>query len=83
VAQLVGNQRVRNRDIVAKRMTPAQIDEAQMLAREWKPKSTPAPPWFGNSGSRAMLMAVRRASSFAWVAAGGEAPIQALENRRT
>lgn len=25
------------RDIVAKRMTPAQISEAQKLAREWKP----------------------------------------------
>ncbi len=29
---------VKNRDIVAKRMTPAQISEAQKLAREWKPK---------------------------------------------
>ncbi len=29
---------VKNRDIVAKRMTPAQISEAQELAREWKPK---------------------------------------------
>jgi len=29
---------VKNRDIVAKRMTPAQIAEAQRLAREWKPK---------------------------------------------
>ncbi len=29
---------VRYRDIVAKRMTPAQISEAQKLAREWKPK---------------------------------------------
>jgi TPR repeat protein len=27
-----------NRDIVAKRMTPAQLAEAQRLAREWKPK---------------------------------------------
>ncbi len=27
-----------NRDIVAKLMTPAQIAEAQRLAREWKPK---------------------------------------------
>jgi len=26
------------RDIIAKRMTPAQIAEAQKLAREWKPK---------------------------------------------
>jgi len=26
------------RDIVAKRMTPAQISEAQKLAREWRPK---------------------------------------------
>ncbi len=29
---------VKSRDIVAKRMTPAQISEAQKLAREWKPK---------------------------------------------
>ena len=29
---------VKNRDIVAKRMTPAQTAEAQRLAREWKPK---------------------------------------------
>ena len=29
---------VKNRDIVAKRMTPAQISEAQKLAREWRPK---------------------------------------------
>ncbi len=27
-----------NRDIVAKRMTPAQISVAEKLAREWKPK---------------------------------------------
>jgi TPR repeat protein len=27
-----------NRDIVAAKMTPAQIAEAQKLAREWKPK---------------------------------------------
>ena len=29
---------VKNRDIVTKRMTPAQISEAEKLAREWKPK---------------------------------------------
>ncbi len=29
---------IKNRDIVAERMTPAQISEAQKLAREWKPK---------------------------------------------
>ena len=29
---------VKNRDHVAKKMTPAQISEAQKLAREWKPK---------------------------------------------
>ena len=28
----------RNRDNIAKRMTPAQIAEAQKLAREWQPK---------------------------------------------
>ncbi len=29
---------VKNRDIIAKRLTPAQISEAQKLAREWRPK---------------------------------------------
>ncbi len=29
---------VKNRDFVAKLMTPAQIAEAQRLAREWKPR---------------------------------------------
>ncbi len=29
---------VKNRDIVAKTMAPAQISEAKKLAREWKPK---------------------------------------------
>ncbi len=29
---------VKNRDIFAERMTPAQISEAQKLAREWRPK---------------------------------------------
>jgi TPR repeat protein len=33
----------KHREIVAKQMTPAQIAEAQKLAREWKPTSTPAP----------------------------------------
>ena len=30
---------VKNRDIVARLMTPAQIAEAQKLAREWRPKA--------------------------------------------
>jgi hypothetical protein len=29
---------VKNRDDVATKMTPAQIAEAQRMAREWKPK---------------------------------------------
>ena len=33
-----GDMAVRNRDLIAKRMTPEQIAEAQRLAREWKPK---------------------------------------------
>ena len=32
------DQAVKDRDTVAKRMTPAQISEAQKLAREWRPK---------------------------------------------
>ncbi len=32
------NKAVKNRDIIAERMTPAQISEAQKLAREWRPK---------------------------------------------
>jgi TPR repeat protein len=31
------DQVVKNRDVLAARMTPAQIAEAQKLAREWKP----------------------------------------------
>jgi TPR repeat protein len=30
------------RDLIARRMTPAQIEEAQKLTREWKP-NTPSP----------------------------------------
>ena len=33
-----GEQAVKNRDFVASKMTPAQIAEAERLAREWKPK---------------------------------------------
>jgi len=33
------NRGIAFRDDLAKRMTPAQIDEAQKLAREWKPKT--------------------------------------------
>ncbi len=32
----------RSRDIAAAKMTPAQLAEAQRLAREWEPKSTPS-----------------------------------------
>ena len=32
---------VRNRDIIAGKMTVKQIGEAQRLARAWKPKSAP------------------------------------------
>jgi hypothetical protein len=34
---------VKGRDMVAAKMTPAQLAEAQKLAREWKPTSTPPP----------------------------------------
>jgi uncharacterized protein len=40
-AQLTGSGKklaVENRDEIAARMTPAQIAEAQKLARKWKPK---------------------------------------------
>jgi uncharacterized protein len=37
------NDAVRNRDAVARHMTPAQVAEAQKLAREWKPALPPAP----------------------------------------
>ena len=34
-----GNQEAaKNRDILARRMTPAQLVQAQKLAREWKPE---------------------------------------------
>jgi len=31
---------VQQRDMVARKMTPGQIAEAQRLAREWKPKAS-------------------------------------------
>jgi uncharacterized protein len=34
---------LRDRDKVARRMTPAQLAEAQKLAREWKPAKQPVP----------------------------------------
>jgi len=34
----VRDEAVKNRDLAASKMTPAQIGEAQKLAREWKPK---------------------------------------------
>lgn len=33
------NVSVQNRNVVEKRITPAQVAEAQKLAREWKPKT--------------------------------------------
>jgi uncharacterized protein len=36
-----GNKAVSIRDLVAAKMTPAQIAEAQKLAREWKPTKQP------------------------------------------
>lgn len=35
---------VRNRDALAKRLTPAQLAEAEKRAREWKPKNKEANP---------------------------------------
>ncbi len=32
----------RSQDVAAAKMTPAQLAEAQRLAREWEPKSTPS-----------------------------------------
>jgi uncharacterized protein len=36
---------VKNRDIVARKMTPTQIAEAQRLAREWRPMPESPPKW--------------------------------------
>ncbi len=33
-----GKDCVKNRDIVEKKMTPSQIEKAQEMARNWKPK---------------------------------------------
>jgi hypothetical protein len=32
---------LKNRDLVARKMTPSQIADAQVLARDWKPRATP------------------------------------------
>jgi peptidoglycan hydrolase-like protein with peptidoglycan-binding domain len=36
-------QAVRNRDIIATRLTPAQLDAAQLRAGTWQPPETPTP----------------------------------------
>jgi TPR repeat protein len=42
LAETAGSQAVaNNRDHAARLMTPAQIAEAQKLAREWKPTTQP------------------------------------------
>jgi hypothetical protein len=41
LAAQVGTDAVKNRDALSIRMTPAQIAEAQRMAREWNP--TPRP----------------------------------------
>jgi len=39
---MAGNQKaLNNREIAAQHMTPAEIAEAQKLAREWKPNKQP------------------------------------------
>ena len=38
--EMLKDAAVYNRDLVASKMTPAQIAEAQRLAREWKPKTS-------------------------------------------
>ena len=38
VSNALRDKFVKSRDLVAAKMTPAQITEAQKLAREWKPK---------------------------------------------
>ncbi len=48
---------VKARDYLAAKMTPAQVAEAQRLAREWKPKTqaAPTPPpidYFGLAGAK-------------------------------
>ena len=37
------------RDIVAGKMTPTQIAEAQKFARDWKPKKSPVNSWIGRT----------------------------------
>jgi hypothetical protein len=42
LAAMAGNQKaLNNREIAAQHMTPAEIAEAQKLAREWKPNKQP------------------------------------------
>jgi hypothetical protein len=76
------------RDEVASKMTPAQIAEAQKLAREWKPKperyfcgqlERPRGPSLrpDNLGSLAMVAAIRRfhwSSCFGHVSSNCRAP---------
>jgi TPR repeat protein len=51
---------VQNRDQVAAKMTPAQIDEAQRMAREWKPRLPPSCPTSMRAGEHCDASDVRR-----------------------
>ena len=51
---------VQNRDQVAAKMTPAQIDEAQRMAREWKPRLPPSCPTSTGAGEHCDASNVRR-----------------------
>ena len=51
---------VQNRDHVAAKMTPAQIDEAQRMAREWKPRLPPSCPTSMRAGAHCDASNVRR-----------------------
>jgi TPR repeat protein len=64
---------VQNRDHVAAKMTAAQIDEAQRMAREWKPNLPPSCPTSTRAGAHCDASNVRRGPMSADIANAGDA----------
>jgi TPR repeat protein len=64
---------VQNRDHVAAKMTPAQIDEAQRMARSWKPNLPPSCPTSTRAGAQCDASNVRRGPMSADIANASDA----------
>jgi TPR repeat protein len=64
---------VQNRDQMAAKMTPTQIDEAQRMAREWKSRLPPGCPTSMRAGAQCDASNIRRGPTSADIANASDA----------